>query len=342
MQGFGFGKPPQGVIFDCDMGNGIDDALALAMLYGLDGKNEARVVSVSVSKSNLKSAAFCEVVGRFYAGEVSGAIGAVGRTLPVGMANDGKMAQDTPMLTGPLSRTGPDGKPVYRHGIEKLNDTGDVAAVIRNALSSQYDQNAVMLLAGPSTNLVLTLDLPDVRELAAKKLKMLVVAAGSYPSGGPEFAIQEDIAAARKLFADWPTAIVAVGSEVGVALPFPGSSIEKDFGWSQAHPIADAYRAYKPMPYDAPSTAMAAALYAVRPQERYFRLSEAGVISVLDSGAAKFTASAQGKHKYLIVDPAQKERVIKTYIELASAKPAPPRQRFRSQRKKDDAPPKKQ
>src|SRR2546425_11919236 len=130
MQFFG-GKPSQGVIFDCDMGNGIDDALALALLFGLDGKNDARVVSVSVSKSNLKSAAFCEVVGRFYAGEVSGAIGAVGRTLPVGMAVDGKMPEDTAMLTGPLSRTGPDGKPAYKHGIEKLNDTGDVAAVIR-------------------------------------------------------------------------------------------------------------------------------------------------------------------------------------------------------------------
>src|SRR5689334_19968910 len=133
MQFPGMGKPPQGVIFDCDMGNGIDDALALALLYGLDGKNEARVVSVSVSKSNLKSAAFCETVSRFYAGEVSGAIGAVGRTLPVGMAVDGKMSEDTPMLNGPLSRKGPDGKPQYRHGIEKLNDTADVAAVIRNA-----------------------------------------------------------------------------------------------------------------------------------------------------------------------------------------------------------------
>jgi hypothetical protein len=337
------GKPPQGVIFDCDMGNGIDDALALALLYGLDGKNETRVVSVSVSKSNLKSAAYCESVSRFYAGEVSGAIGAVGRTLPVGMPVDGKMPEDTPMLTAPLSRMGPDGKPVYKHGIEKLNDTADVSAVIRNALSTQYDQNCVVLLAGPATNLARILDLPGVRELAARKAKMLIMAAGAYSSGAPEFAIKEDITAARRVLADWPTEIVAVGREVGEALPFPGASIDKDFAWSQTHPVVDAYRAYKPMPYDASSTAMAAALYAVRPKEGYFQLSEPGAISVLDSGAVKFRASGQGKHRYLIADPAQKERVIKTYVELASAKPAPPRQRFRfNQQKKDDAPPKKQ
>src|SRR5439155_26792549 len=143
-------------------------------------------------------------------------------------------------------------------------------AWIRTALSAQHDQNAVAVLAGPASNLVRVLDLPGVRDLAVHKLKMLVVAAGAYPSGGPEFAIQEDVPAARRLFAEWPTGIVAVGAEVGEALPFPGSSIEKDFAWSPAHPVVDAYRAYKPMPYDAPTTAMAAALYAVRPHKGYF------------------------------------------------------------------------
>src|SRR6266849_4896998 len=104
MQFPGQGKPPVGFIFDSDMGNSIDDALALALLYGFDGKNEARVVSVSVSKSNLKAAAFCDAIGHFYAGPVSGAFGAFARTLPVGLSTDGKMSDDTPMLTVPLSK----------------------------------------------------------------------------------------------------------------------------------------------------------------------------------------------------------------------------------------------
>src|SRR5229473_6464875 len=104
MQFPGQGKPPVGFIFDSDMGNSIDDALALALLYGFDGKNEARVVSVSVSKPNLKAAAFCETVGRFYAGTVSSGFGGSGRTLPIGLSSGGKMPEDTPMLTVPLSK----------------------------------------------------------------------------------------------------------------------------------------------------------------------------------------------------------------------------------------------
>ena len=36
------GKPPLGVIFDCDLGHSVDDAIALAVLYALDGKDEAK------------------------------------------------------------------------------------------------------------------------------------------------------------------------------------------------------------------------------------------------------------------------------------------------------------
>jgi hypothetical protein len=235
----------------------------------------------------------------------------------------------------------PDGKPLYRHGIESLTDTAEVEAVIRNALTAQQDQNAIAVLAGPANNLVRVLDLPGAKDLIAQKVRYLVVAAGAYPTGGPEFSIKTDISAARRLFAEWPTKIVATGSEVGDGLPFPASSIEKDFAWSPAHPVVDAYRSARPMPYDAPSYGMAAALYAVRPQENYFKLSDPGTISVLEDGRTRFTPSAEGKHRYLILDLAQKERIIQTYVELASAKPTPRQPRFRQQKKADE-PAKKQ
>jgi hypothetical protein len=315
MQFFGQGKPPAGVIFDSDMGNTIDDVLALALLYGLDGKNEARVVSVSVTKSNLKSAAFCEVMGRFYAGSVSGDFGSFRRSLPVGMAIDGKMPQDTAILTAPLA------KPVYVHGIHKETDTADAAALIRNAFTAQHDQNALVVLTGPATNLVAALRLPGVKDLAVRKVRLLAIAADW----------KSDLAAARELLANWPTPVVVAAPEIGDALPFPAASIEKDFAWSKDHPVVDAYRAAYPAPQDAPTHAMAAALYAVRPQEGYFKLSDPGTISVVDGGRTQLTPSAEGKHRQLLFDPAQKERVIATYVELVSAKPVPRMPRFRQQ-----------
>jgi hypothetical protein len=95
----GPGPQPLGIIFDSDLGNRPDGVLALALLYGLDGKGECRVVATTVSKPNLKSAALSEVIGRFYAGEVSAAFNAGGRTLPVGLATGDRHAEDTPMLS---------------------------------------------------------------------------------------------------------------------------------------------------------------------------------------------------------------------------------------------------
>jgi hypothetical protein len=321
--------PAVGIIFDSGLGNSIDEALALALLYGLDGKNEVRILALSVSKPNLKSAAFCEAIARFYGGASSGAFGAMGRTLPVGLADEGKLPEDTPMLTVPLAKRSEDGKPLYAHGIEKLSDTGEVRAVLRNAIIAQADQSCVVVLTGPATNLARLLDLPGVKDAITKKVRFLAVAGGAYPNGAPQFNFKTDVAAAKKLFAEWPSPIVAAGDEIGTALPYPATSIEKDFAWSPAHPVVDAYRAFKPMPYDAPTSAMAAVLYAVRSQAGYFKLSEPGTIRVLDDGSAQFAPAPEGKHRHLILDPAQQEAVLKTYIELASAKPVPRQPRRR-------------
>lgn len=329
MQAQGQTQRPVGIIFDSGLGNSIDEALALALLYGLDGKNEVRILALGVSKPNLKAAAFCEAIARFYGGASSGAFGAMGRTLPVGLADEGKLPEDTPMLTVPLARRTEDGKPLYSHGIEKLTDTGDARAVLRNAIVAQADQSCIVVLTGPATNLARLLDLPGVKDAITRKVRFLAVAGGAYPNGAPQFNLKADIAAAKKLFAEWPTPIVAAGDEIGAALLYPATSIEKDFAWSPAHPVVDAYRAFKPMPYDAPTSAMAAVLYAVRSQAGYFKLSEPGTIRALDDGSAQFTPTPEGKHRHLILDPAQQEAVLKTYIELASAKPVPRQPRRR-------------
>jgi hypothetical protein len=153
---------------------------------------------------------------------------------------------------------------------------------------------------------------------------------GAYPNGEPSFNFKTDAAAAKKLFAEWPSPIVAAGDEVGTALSYPAASIEKDFAWTPAHPVVDAYRAYRAMPYDAPASAMAAVLHAVRLTSGDFKLSASGKIRVTDDGRTEFTATPEGKHRYLILDAAQKEVVLKTFIELASAKPAPKQPRRRA------------
>ena len=312
-------RPPIGIAFESDFGQRIDAVLAVALLNGFATKTEARSISISISRPSLKTAQLADVISSFY----------FARAPLIGVPEGSPPADDSPALAAALSQKAGDGAPRYTSSIKRLLDTPDNAVLIRNMLLAQHDGNARIVVAGQMSGVARLLALYGARPQIAAKVERLVVAAGSYPTGQADPAVAADVAAAKKVFDEWPTQIVAVGSEVGAALPFSGAVIEKDLSWSPAHPVADAYRALKPMPADVPAPALAAMLVAVQPNETYFKLSEPGTISVLDDGRTRFTAEAEGKHRYLIVDPAQKERVLGVYAEMVAAKPAPRPQRGR-------------
>jgi inosine-uridine nucleoside N-ribohydrolase len=324
---------PPGAFFDSDFST-VDDLLAVSLLYGLQGKSDCRVAILSVSRQNLAVVGFVDAVQRFYHGPA----GNFSQLAAVGMITSGAAGETSPAFTAPFQKTKADGSAVYKNQVRSVIDSGDPCTLLRNYLEAQTDKGSFVILAGPATNLAAALAFRGLKELIAAKSRMLVIAGGAFPEGPAEAHIKADVAAARKVFAEWPTPIVASGTEVGAALEFPGAAVDKQFAEAVPdNPVADAYRAWKPMPYDTPSWAMAAALYAARPKEGYFKLSDAGKIAVDDQGRTSFAAAENGTHRYLIVDPAQKEKITAAYIELASAKPEV--RRFRGPVAQEDTPP---
>lgn len=315
--GRGAVKPPIGIALDADFGSRLDAVLSVAMLNGFAAKAEARSISLSNTTSNLNAAQFADVVAGFYVPRP------LGGSAMIGVPDGAPVTADTPPLTSTLAQKTAEGTPRYSSNIKRLLDTPESSVQIRNVLLAQNDGNAAIVLAGQATGLARLLGLYGSRPQITTKVKHLVIALGAYPTGAADAAIKADIAAAKKVFAEWPTPLVAVGAEVGAALPYPGASIEKDFGWSQAHPVVDAYRAFKPMPFDASAPALAAVLYAVHPNDGYFKLSEPGTIAIQSDGRSQFTPAAEGRHRYLIVDPEQKNRIIELYTAMVSAQPAP-------------------
>ena len=55
-------KPPLAVLFDSSLDGDIDQVLALAMLFGLAGRQQARVASLSTSVFNLRAARFLDLL----------------------------------------------------------------------------------------------------------------------------------------------------------------------------------------------------------------------------------------------------------------------------------------
>ena len=325
------GQPaPLGVLYDSSLDGGIDQVLALAMLFGFAALQQIRVPSVSTSRFNLKNAAFLDVVARFFAVELAGDFVQNKIPLPIGMHSAGKQTEAVPpMLSAALGKVDAEGAPAYSRGIEKLNDTADPVALLRNALTGQTDQNGAVILAGPPVNLLSLLANPDGRNWPAKKVRVLSIAAGRFDNGAADPVIRADVAGFRKLLAEWPTKVVMAGAELNEALPFPGSSLDDVAAWAPNHPVVDAYRAFRPMPYDAPTQALAAVLSTVNPEDNYFDLSEPGTIAILDNGRTRFTPSPNGRHHYLIARPEQKERVLETYVKLITTQPPPPPARGR-------------
>jgi inosine-uridine nucleoside N-ribohydrolase len=299
-----------GIIFDTDMGNDIDDALALAMLHSLETKGECRLLAVTLTKDSPSAAPYCDLMNHFYKRP----------QIPIGVVKNGKTPEDTPMIQVPVERRDSAGKLLYPRRIQKREDAADAVSVIRNVLSAQPDGSVVVVQVGFSTNFARLLSEPGGKELIAKKVKLLSVMAGAFP-GKPEYNVKEDIPAAKKLFAEWPTPVVASGFEIGKALLYPASSIEKDYGYVPAHPVADAYRVYMKMPYDRPTWDLTSVLYGVRPNAGYFNLSPEGRITVKDDGVTDFTVTRGGPHRFLILDPIKQKRIIADLISLASQPP---------------------
>ncbi len=306
--GLSVAAEPVRVIFDTDMGNDIDDAVALAMLHSFVSRGEAELLAVTVTKAHPEAAAFVDAMNVFY-----------GRGgIPVGMVREGKTPEAAPMLSVPLGMKHADGRPVYPRRIASGGEAPEAVALLTRVLAAQPDQSVVIIQVGFSTNLARLLETAEGRELARRKVRLLSLMGGAFPVNKPEYNIKIDIPAAKKLFAEWPSPIVASGFEVGLSMEFPGASIEKEFGWVAHHPVVDSYRAYQKMPYDRATWDPTAVLYAIRPERGYFSLSAAGRIGVDDLGNTPFTVDPAGKHRYLVVDDLQRARALEAMIQLTS------------------------
>jgi inosine-uridine nucleoside N-ribohydrolase len=296
------------VIFDTDIGNDVDDALALAVLHALQSRGEAKLLAVTITKDNRYAAPYIDLVNTYY-----------GRPgIAVGVVRNGKTPEDSPMIRVPAERRRADGSFVYPHRILDGASAPDALAVLRQALAGAADGSVVIAQVGFSTNLARLLDSAEDARLVARKVRLLSVMAGHFPFGQPEYNVKTDIPAARKVFDEWPTPIVFSGFEIGQALLFPAAAVENGFAWAADHPVADAYRNYKKMPYDRPTWDLTAALYGVRPDAGYFGLSPAGRVTVDAEGRTHFAEDPRGKHRYLILSDAQKARVLEALVLLAT------------------------
>jgi inosine-uridine nucleoside N-ribohydrolase len=320
-----FAAKPVPLIFDTDIGNDVDDVLALGMIHALQARGECRLLAVTITKDHELAAPFTDAVNTFYGrGDV-----------PIGVCRSGV----TPGAGrfNPLASKKNNGKYRYPHDLESGTDAPAAVAVLRKTLADCDDGSVVMAQVGFSTNYA---DLLESKaddfsplsgtELVKKKVRLLSMMAGAFtkipgkdgPYDHKEYNIVKDIPAAQKIASDWPTPIVWSGYEIGIALPYPHQSILKDYRYVPHHPLAEAYIAYNPPPHNRPTWDLTSVLQAVRPDRDYFGLSPPGTVTVAADGLTTFQENARGKHQYLTLSPEQKLRVTEVLVALSSQPPS--------------------
>ncbi len=314
---------PVRLIFDTDIGNDVDDVLALGVIHALQSRGQCQLLAVTITKDQPLAAEFVDAVNTFY-----------GRgDIPIGIVHDGVTKEEGKFL--PLARVKDGDQIRYPHDL-RGDQAPNAVTLLRQVLQAQPDQSVVMVQVGFSTNLARLLDTPpddscdlSGAELVRQKVRLLSIMAGDFRENVGrdrfvEYNIKMDIPSGQALVHRWPTPIVFSGFEIGIAVPYPAVSIEQDYGYVTHHPLADAYQLYEPPPHNRPTWDLTSVLYAVFPDRGYFGLSPAGTVTVENDAFTRFEASGNGQHRFLVLDEGQIQRVTEALVQLSSQPPDAP------------------
>ena len=313
-------KAPLSIIFDTDMGNDVDDALALDMLYKYMEEGRINLLAIPTTKKSEYCAGYIDIMNTWY-----------GHDIPIGTVENGTDKDNSSFfIQTACELKADDGKPAFERTVTNYDDFPKSVPLYRKILSAQPDSSVIIISVGFSTNLAQLLDSEadeysslSGKDLIKKKVKYVSAMMGQMQDTTfKEFNVYCDIPSAQKFVDEWPTPIIASPYEVGDAILFPAKCIENDFKWKTPNPLVVGYENYMKMPYDRQTWDMTSVLYVVENDKNFFGNSGWGTINIDDTGATTFVPDTNGKHCYLTVNDEQARTIKDYFIHFITQKPA--------------------
>lgn len=299
---------PHKVIIETDMGNDIDDALALAVALKAAGNNEIELLAVGCHKMSETPAKYVDIVNTYYGQPQVEAAMSVTPVKETSSYTDYTQAPSSMGFAESKGGVYPEPVVLYRKILAEAED-GSISFV-----SLGFGTTLAQLLDSPADEISPLTG----KELVAKKARTLSIMAGSYGENKrAEYNVINDIPAMKKVFAEWPGEIVQNPFEIGKQVMFPGAEVEKNLGWEGLNPVVEGYKLYRPMPYDRPSWDILSVIYLLKPE--LFTKSVPGTVTVDDEGYTYFEPCAEGKHIVLSATIDQPQ-ALKEYMVKMSVK----------------------
>lgn len=293
------GAKPVNVIFDTDMGNDVDDALALVMLYAFRESGECNLKGILINKDNPYAPVYTDIIAKYYGAD----------SVPMGMVEDG-VTKDPGLFVEKISEEkNADGSYKYARNMDPQTKLPSAVKLARKIMSESEDGGLVYISVGFSTNLAAIFrsgpdELSPLNglELFKKKVKYVSLMAGNFSrpvlddpySVAPEFNVGCDKPSAKFVYETCPVPMVFNGFEIGLLAEFPNRVVAEEL--PNENPLVESFRLYT-NGSDRPTWDLISVLYVFRPG--MFGLSENGLITSSDSGHTFYKADSDGNRRFL-------------------------------------------
>jgi len=307
------------IIFDTDIGNDIDDAEALDLLFKYLDEGKIDLLGICLNKTGDATVKYVDIMQTWY-GHQDVPLGLIRTDKPTGWIADS-------------CYTGRVGNLKDENGNDLFQTSGIVAdslpeayRLYRKLLSEAEDNSVTILSVGFFSNLALLMESQsdDISplsgmELISAKVNKLVIMAGRFDVEVPEFNVQVDIPSSQKIFSTWPTEMAVLTWELGDKVHYPAESIENDFNWTLAHPLKEAYIRFMPMPFNNTMFDPTAVVYAAG-DTCMFTAGPYGRVDVDSTGISRFT-EGEGKTRVMYLTDEQASNLLDYFISYLTRKP---------------------
>ncbi len=311
-----YAAKPIKIIFDTDMGNDVDDIVALDMLYKYQDEGKVEILGILSSKRELGSVKFIDAMNTLYGYP----------NIPVGIA---KTYPEEQYVNSDRRLNYADwtvANHSYKQTIKDWDAVPDGYKLLRQLLVNEEDNSVVVVAVGFSTNLARMMESKgdDISPLGGKqlfgqKVKRVVIMAGNFAEQRAEYNVRKDHFAAVKFYSESPVPMYFTDYRLGRTILYPWQAVATATQYVENHPMKVAFDYYQQMPYNRPLWDPTAVLFAV--ERGYASVSKAGMVQVDFKSNTFFIEDRESNRHYCIVNDKQRAKIIRRIVEITSRQP---------------------
>lgn len=318
------------IIFDTDLGNSNDDALAMQALFDFQQQGRCQVIGVMTSLQTDKGRDLADRFLHYYRAD----------DVPLGILPGEEELFEMVPYFNMVDLLKADGSPLFPPTGTPLSERQPAYKLYRRLLAEAEDGSVVIVCVGKYSNLGQLLRSPadeysplSGEELVRQKVRCLEVMGGCFtpialqslePDGEQEFLTVEyniagDIPMAKKVLESWPTELHLLPIEEGMKYPSNHDEMLRDYSWQPDSPLFQIYSRYDEWAvgevgqywWDA-----LVALHAVMGEEA-FACTESGYLTIADDGHTTF-AVGEGGRVHVILSGAEQVKSLSAQLKALS------------------------